>query len=287
MSARLLTTMATLDDTMKTADRLVARIDGTIAPQISATLAEAQAAMHNAQQVLGQDAPLQNDLERDPARAVSRREIVARIGRIPGASPRIVVARQAGRPTVKLHLGFPVACSVLLIAACAGAPDHFYTLNALPDSGRATPPSIHVRLNVTVPSLIDRNEMVLDAPKNGILILEHERWGAPLSDQVLQTLARDMEQVRRDLIVADRRFDQAASPPISFKVDVVRMAAQRGGQAALEAHWRMIDAGAGIDQIGSESFSAPVDGDDYAAIAKAYSRLLAELAAKLAAGVRR
>jgi paraquat-inducible protein B len=62
MTARLMTTMATLDDTLKTADRLVRHIDATIAPQISATLTEAQAAMKGAKEVLGQDAPLQTDL---------------------------------------------------------------------------------------------------------------------------------------------------------------------------------------------------------------------------------
>jgi paraquat-inducible protein B len=62
MSVRLMSTMATLDDTLKTADRLLRQIDGTIAPQISATLTEAQGAMKNAKDVLGQDAPLQNDL---------------------------------------------------------------------------------------------------------------------------------------------------------------------------------------------------------------------------------
>jgi paraquat-inducible protein B len=64
MTARLMATLATLDDTMKSADKLVKRIDGTIAPQISATLTEAQAAMKNAKEVLGQDAPLQSDLDR-------------------------------------------------------------------------------------------------------------------------------------------------------------------------------------------------------------------------------
>jgi paraquat-inducible protein B len=59
---RLMATMATLDDTLKNADRLVRQIDGTIAPQISDTLKEAQGAMKNAKEVLGQDAPLQSDL---------------------------------------------------------------------------------------------------------------------------------------------------------------------------------------------------------------------------------
>jgi paraquat-inducible protein B len=62
ITARLMATMATLDDTLKNADRLVRQLDGTIAPQISDTLKEAQGAMKNAKEVLGQDAPLQTDL---------------------------------------------------------------------------------------------------------------------------------------------------------------------------------------------------------------------------------
>jgi paraquat-inducible protein B len=62
MTARLMTTLATMDDTLMTANRLARQIDSTIAPQISATLREAQGAMKNAKEVLGQDAPLQSDL---------------------------------------------------------------------------------------------------------------------------------------------------------------------------------------------------------------------------------
>jgi paraquat-inducible protein B len=62
MSARLVTTLQSLDDTMKTADHLLKQVDGSVAPEISATLKEAQGAMKNARQVLASDAPLQTDL---------------------------------------------------------------------------------------------------------------------------------------------------------------------------------------------------------------------------------
>jgi paraquat-inducible protein B len=62
ITAHLLGTMATLDETLKNADRLLRQVNGTIAPQISETLKEAQGAMKNAKEVLGQDAPLQSDL---------------------------------------------------------------------------------------------------------------------------------------------------------------------------------------------------------------------------------
>ena len=62
ISTRLMSTMANLDETLQTANHLLSNVDGTIAPEITATLKEAQGAMKNAKEVLGQDSPLQSDL---------------------------------------------------------------------------------------------------------------------------------------------------------------------------------------------------------------------------------
>jgi paraquat-inducible protein B len=62
LSARLMNAMGSLDQTMKSADHLLKNVDGNLAPQVQATLAEAQAALKNAKDLLGQDAPLENDL---------------------------------------------------------------------------------------------------------------------------------------------------------------------------------------------------------------------------------
>jgi uncharacterized protein len=177
----------------------------------------------------------------------------------------------------------------LVLAGCASAPDHFYTLSPLPDTERGvlSTPIIHVLLGVTVPSLVDRAEMVIDTSKNGALILDHERWAVPLSDQVAQTLARDLERRRRDVLVGDRGFDQPHSPPVTIKVDIVRMSAQRGGRASIEARWRIVDASANVDEVGGDLFDAALDGDGYASVARAYSQTLSALAEKLAAALPR
>jgi len=62
ISYRLLSTMTSLEQTLKSTDQLMRHVDGTLAPQVQATLAEAQAAMKNAKDLLAQDAPLQSDL---------------------------------------------------------------------------------------------------------------------------------------------------------------------------------------------------------------------------------
>ena len=62
LAERVMTTMATLDATLKSTDKLMKNADANLAPQVSATLKEAEDAMKNAKQALSQGAPLQNDL---------------------------------------------------------------------------------------------------------------------------------------------------------------------------------------------------------------------------------
>ncbi len=176
----------------------------------------------------------------------------------------------------------------VLIAACAATPDHFYTLAVLPEGAPTglTAPTRHVLLSVNVPELVDRPELVVSTSDTGILVLEHERWGVSLSDQMVQTLARDIEKRRSDVLVADRAFDQGTTPPVRITVDIVRLTARRGDRVSMEAHWRIVDESAGIDAIGGGEFDRPVDGAGYDAIARAFSQALAALADRLAADVR-
>lgn len=173
-------------------------------------------------------------------------------------------------------------CAVFLVS-CAGQPDHFYALNAVPEAPR--PPvagfGTHIVLSVSIPSLVDRRQMTVEASGDKILILEHERWAAPLSDLVTQTLARDIEQRRADVLVADRRFDQSGVKPVRVNVAIVRMSARQGNQATLEARWIIADPVSQADLVGGETFTAPLEGDGYAAIARAFSTCLASLADRL------
>jgi uncharacterized lipoprotein YmbA len=181
---------------------------------------------------------------------------------------------------------YRVACAsvALLLVSCAAQPDQFYTLNTLPEESRGPAAALTTRviLGVTVPSAVDRREMVIDAGADRVLMLEHQRWAAPLADEVSQTLARDIERRRADVIVGDRGFAPAHTTPVKIKVDVVQMSARMGGRAILEAHWQIVDAASEVDEIGGDVFSAPLDGDGYAAVARAFSVCLSQVADRLA-----
>jgi uncharacterized lipoprotein YmbA len=177
--------------------------------------------------------------------------------------------------------------AALRLAACASEPDHFYTLSVLPEGTHAGPttPTVNVLLSVDVPALVDRPEMIVSTSNNGVAVLEHQRWAVTLSGLVFQTLARDLESRRSDLLVADRAFDRGTTPPVKIKVDIVRLTARRAGRVSMEAHWRIVDSASGVDVVAGNEFDGPVDGGGYEAIATAYSQVLSQLAAALATAI--
>jgi paraquat-inducible protein B len=62
LAYRLMSATASLDQALKSADHLMQNVDSNIAPQVQSTLSEAQAAMKNARDLLGQESPSQSDL---------------------------------------------------------------------------------------------------------------------------------------------------------------------------------------------------------------------------------
>ncbi|HEY5263692.1 MAG TPA: PqiC family protein [Steroidobacteraceae bacterium] len=176
--------------------------------------------------------------------------------------------------------------SLLLLGACATrSTDHFYILNAEPAA--ANEPSAvvgtQVWLHVTVPSLVDRGEMVLNTSADGVIVLDHERWAAPLVDQVQATLAQDIERRRPDILVSDRRIGAPSAHRVKLIVNVVQLTARKGDRVSIETHWRLTDTSAGKDLLGSETFTARLDSNDYAAVARGLSTALGLLADKLVA----
>jgi len=181
------------------------------------------------------------------------------------------------------------ACFLSLLCACVTSrPDHFYILSTQPQgvSEARTTPATQVSLRMTLPSLVDRSEMILNTSANGIIVLEHERWAAPLADLATQTLARDLELRRRDMLVAAQSAGRSGAAAVKVTVDLVQMTVRRGDRASIEAHWRIVDPRAGGDVVGSEVFSAPVAQDGYAAVPQALSECLGLLADRLVGQMR-
>jgi uncharacterized protein len=176
------------------------------------------------------------------------------------------------------------SCAIGLLCACATSrPDHFYILSAQPQAAAqpTTAPTTPVVLKVTLPSLVDRPEMILNTSADGVAVLEHERWGAPLPDLVVQTLGQDIERRRGDLFVGGQGAVRPNGAAVKITVDVVQMTARQGDRVSIETHWRIVDSRKSTDLAGNELFSTPLGQDSYAAIAQALSDCLSHLADRL------
>ena len=176
-----------------------------------------------------------------------------------------------------------LVCILALAGGCASRQrDHFYVLDAQPAGPIPSRSQFdrQVTLQVTVPSLVDRGEMVLTT-SGGVIVLDHERWAAPLADLVTATLGRDIERRRSDVVVLPRSADQAGIPLIRIVVEIDQVTARMGDPVAIETHWRVTDARTGKVSIGREDFSSPQRPQSYSEVAGALSACIALLAERL------
>jgi uncharacterized lipoprotein YmbA len=174
-------------------------------------------------------------------------------------------------------------CVLGLLCACAASrPDHFYILSAQPQAA-AQPPTTAtpVVLKVTLPSLVDRPELILNTTTDAVTVLEHERWGAPLADLVVQTLGQDIERRRGDLMVGGQGTVHSNTAAVKITVDIVQMTARLGDRVSIEIHWRIVDARKATDLTGTEVFSTPLAQNGYAGVARGLSDCLGRLADRL------
>ncbi len=176
--------------------------------------------------------------------------------------------------------------TLLCVTGCViHRTDHFYTLSVQPSpsvrpsaprTGFARQASVHL----TLPSLVDRSELVLNS-NDQVTILEHERWASPLPDQFVSTLGQDIEARRADLVITNRSLEQKDLPLSRITVEVVRINAQRAGRVSLEARWRIVDSASGNATVGRDTFDAAMVSQDYSQLASALSQCIAQLAEKL------
>jgi uncharacterized lipoprotein YmbA len=183
-----------------------------------------------------------------------------------------------------LNAGF---CALVLLTGCvARQRDHFYVLDAQPAGGRESRSQFdrQITLRVTVPSLVDRAEMVLASPA-GVAVMDHERWAAPLADLVTAALSRNLEQRRNEVEVLSKTADHAGIPLVRMTVDIDQITAHLGSQLIVETHWRVIDARTGRELLGRDMFLSPQPPQSYAEVAAALSACIGSLADRLASQI--
>jgi uncharacterized lipoprotein YmbA len=173
----------------------------------------------------------------------------------------------------------------LLLAACASAPLHYYTLVAPADAGVPPPAAGSLPfelLPVGIPAQVDQPQLVVREGAEGMAVLGSERWIAPLGDEVRSALAADLA---RELHSRDASGMPAGSQPLlRIKLDLRRFDSQPGGQALIEGAWsvRLLHGAQAATLSCTSLVSEPV-GPGYPALVQGHQRAIARIAAQIAA----
>jgi uncharacterized protein len=132
-----------------------------------------------------------------------------------------------------------LAAAALALAACGSAPPlHYYTLvaPAAEAPAGAAPAAFQFELlPVGVPAEADRPQLLVRQGGQGMLVLESERWAAPLADEVRAALSADLA---RELKAQDASgLPAGAIPRLRVKVDLRRFDSVPGDYALIDASW--------------------------------------------------
>jgi uncharacterized protein len=179
----------------------------------------------------------------------------------------------------------------VLLAACAGTPTRFHTLDpvapaAAPATASIAPP---VRLDsVTLPSELDRLAIVRRSGPGRLDVADTDRWAGPLDAIARQALAADLEaRLPPGTLVRPGDPD----PPTNLRsldVEIERFEGDLGGTVALVAHWTMRDPGKSAETRlrRDERIEIPGVSSDVDATVTGMGRALAALADRIAAALR-
>ncbi len=181
----------------------------------------------------------------------------------------------------------------LLVAACASAPIHYYTLVSAGDTATAMPtaapasPRLQFELSrVGVPAQVDQPQLVVREGAQRVALLDGDRWIAPLGDEVRAALAADLA---RELPGQDVTGLAAGGKAVlRIKVDLRRFESFPGAYALIEAAWtlrgpRGAESNAVLEC--TTTVSEPV-GLGMDALVVGHQRALAKLAAAIAGAAR-
>ena len=184
-----------------------------------------------------------------------------------------------------------VAAGVLL-AACASAPLHYYTLVApadesagglvAPASEASAAPSLPFELlPVGVPAQVDQPQLVVREGGQGVALLGSERWIAPLGDEVRSALSADLARALHSADVSG--LPGNGQPLLRIKLDLRRFDSAPGSYALIEAAWSVrLLHGAQPATLACTSRVSEAVGPGYPALVQGHQRAIARLAEQIA-----
>ena len=186
------------------------------------------------------------------------------------------------------HLNrFILLCASVLLTACASTPTHFYTLEAQSRPPVATSTSSAKKTLIgigplTLPALLDRKGIVTRADNNSVQIAEFDQWAAPLQNNVIAVISKNVAALQPNAIV--RAYPWGVYGNVDYRViiDITRFDTQLGKSVNLEASWAIMEEkNHTIVGNGQTKLQQPLNDPSYNSAAQGLSKLLSDLSQQL------
>jgi Uncharacterized protein conserved in bacteria len=135
---------------------------------------------------------------------------------------------------------------------------------------------------ISVPAVIDRQQIVILTGPNQVFMDEFNRWASPLKDNIGRVVVENLVSILETTQVT--LFPQSTAADASYRavIEVLRFDSEFGKAATLDALWTVISAKDGQSHRGRTTLTEATQGGDYAALAAAHSRALGKLSAEIA-----
>ncbi|MSP27113.1 MAG: membrane integrity-associated transporter subunit PqiC [Methylococcales bacterium] len=137
-------------------------------------------------------------------------------------------------------------CAGLLLTACAETPaPSFYLLEShnLPVIATTTvEKKQRIGLGpLTLPAVLDRQQIVTRTENHGIQLAEFHQWAAPLKGNVIDVLSKNLEAQQANSIVRGYPWSAYGDMDYRIIIDISRFDSQLGKSANLEANWAIME----------------------------------------------
>ena len=169
---------------------------------------------------------------------------------------------------------------------CASPRSNFYTLDSAAKPV-TTGADYSVAVGpVSVPSAVDRPQIVVRIAPNQVAIEEFHRWVSPLPDAIARVVAENLAAMLGTPHVTVFSRPTAAGARYRVLIDVLRFESAPGDAAILDAVWTVRSAEDGTTRSGRTTVREPVMGREYSTLAAAHSSALGRLSAEVAGAIR-
>lgn len=194
-------------------------------------------------------------------------------------------------------------CLALASVGCSRSPQiNFYTLtpaavaqSSAPQPAVASSPAFQGASSaralpvvaigpITLPEVVDRPQMVVQAGPNEVKILETKRWAEPLKSGIPRFMAREIGRQLASRRVFSYLEMTGAAADYRVLVDFSRFDSQPGEAVTVEADWTVRHQGKAA-RAGHSLVRQKIQGEGYDALVAAYSAALSVLSAEVASGL--